>query len=157
MPAVEYGLIIKNNEEKEIINKINEILEKHITNGKNNMYKYNRLTKRKPPANGVKSLNPNVKQYVYEYVYQYANKYWGFSLELYPNTDKNGDIKFAKEGVTWNLWLNTWNRHIKFKGRKMKICNSHNPDCRALVQDILDSISCDKILIKKYTDNEERL
>ena len=157
MPHFDYGLKAQGIKEKELEASINCVLEQMITNGEHNKYRNNKLKKQKSYG-GVTSLDSNVKQYQYDYTYLYVNKYWGFSCELYPNADKNNDVKFRDADVNWVLWISFWPNHVEWNEEGMShVVDTVNPACAALRDEIMKSLPCEVVLLKEYQDDEERL
>lgn len=157
MPHFDYGLKAQGIKEKELETSINRIFEQMITNGEHNVYKNNKLKKQKPRG-GVTSLDPDVKQYRYDYTYLYTNKYWGFSCELYPNTDKYNNVKFKDADVNWVLWISFWINHVEWDEEgKSHVVETVNPACAVLRDEIMKTLPCEVVLLKEYQDGEERL
>lgn len=157
MPHFDYGLKAQGIKEKEPEASINRILEQMITSGEHNVYRNNKLKKQKS-LGGVTSLDPDVKQYRYDYTYFYTNKYWGFSCELYPNADKNSDVKFKDADVNWVLWIGFWTHHVEWDEEgKSHVVETVNPACAVLRDEIMKSLPCKVVLLKEYQDGEERI
>lgn len=155
MAHFEYGLKPNGIKEKALVKYVDEILEQVITNGEHNMYKTNSLRKQKPIPSV--SFDKSKKKYVYDYTYFYTNKYWGFSCDLYPNKDKNGDIKYDIDGVEWILWLNYWPRHVEWdENEKSHPVDTTNPLAVALKETMINSLPCESVLLREYADGEER-
>jgi len=149
---VEYGLKTGNLKEKEVVKIISQLLEDYFK--KNSEYdtfsNYN-LSKKKN-LGGV-SGNPERIEYDYEYQYEIFHKAFGLYVELYPNVNKNGDIKYKENGVMWNLLFN----ETGFYRKKLQIINENNPDIINLISHLLDGFPFETVLIKEYKQGEERL
>ena len=155
MAHFDYGLKLNGLKEKALVKHLDGILEQVITNGEHNMYKTNTLRKQKPIPSV--SFDKSKKKYTYAYTYFYANKYWGFSCELYPNTDKNGEIKYDVDGVEWILWINYWPGHVEWDENGISHpVDTTNPAAISLKDTIISSLPCESILLKEYADGEER-
>ena len=96
--AIEYGLLTKNMTEKEILQVLNAKLKTfflEMVDKEYDMYKSYSLKKMKNPG-GV-SYNPQKIPWDYEYLYHFFHKYYGLTVQMYPNTNdrvsKNSKIR----------------------------------------------------------------
>jgi len=48
---------------------------------------------------------PDVEPPEYDYIYRFRHRVSNLYLELYPNREKNGRIKFSDEEIIWNLYV----------------------------------------------------
>ena len=155
--AVEYGFITKDIKENDLVKIISKQLELFFAGkSKYDIYKNHNLIKHKNSDGD--SFNPDKIEWNYEYSYEYFNKPFGVFLELYPNTNSEGGMKFKEEGVVWNLYVNdiVWSENSGTFLWDGKPCDKH-PAISKLIPFILEGIPCEAVLIKEYEENEERL
>lgn len=96
---------------------------------------------------------PDAPMPEYDHIYIYGHRPSNLFLELYPNQEKNGRVKFPEEGITWNLYvtilpdypnrMSEEDRIQEFGGRVM--------------QELFRTLPCEKVLIKEYAPGENRL
>lgn len=155
--AKEYGVITNEMTEKQLVTiiskRIEDFFRENATKSPEDEEAYTRyanhkLRKHKNP--GGESYNPEAIEWDYEYQYDYFNKAYGAYLELYPNTNKNGDCKYKIDGVEWNLYVNgifweTWKEGMV------------HPTITKLLPFVLEGIPCEKVLIREYAHLEDRL
>ncbi len=89
----------------------------------------------------------------YDHIYVYSHNPSNLFLELYPNREKNGRVKFSEEGIIWNLYFTispdyptqiSEEDHIQeFGGR--------------VIQEVFHELPGEKVFIKKYAFGENRL
>lgn len=155
--ASEYGIITENISESKLIGMINKRLESFFKGDPQfDIYTNYKLKKRKN-LGGI-SLNPDRIPWDYEYQYNFSHKTFGAYIELYPNTDNSGKCKFNIEGVTWNLYITE--NPLTSSGDPFAYKDISYKDHRTisvLLPYILEGISCETVLIKEYSKNEERL
>lgn len=102
---IEYGLITGNMTEKEIVQVLNAKLKTfflEMADEQYNVYKEYALEKM-AKNNGV-SFNPKQIPWDYEYMYDFGHKYYGLTLQMYPNTNDKGEQKF-KTPVLFGICL----------------------------------------------------
>lgn len=145
MSFYQYGLKTVNLPERPLIRAINVALENFFeANSEYNLYISNRVEKKR---NEDDMDSPDSKEFEYEYSYDYFNKYFGTYIKMYSNVNKNGEKEFDEEGVLWNIYFNVLNFHIKNKGKL--VVQSENPLAKALINEVLDNIPCEKVLLKE--------
>ena len=96
---------------------------------------------------------PDAEPPEYDHIYIYNHGASNLFLQLYPNREKNGRIKFSMEGIVWNLYftilqgypgkISQEDRIQEFGGRVM--------------QELFRTLPGEKVLIKKYAPGEDRL
>ncbi|MCI8528206.1 MAG: hypothetical protein HFH82_03485 [Lachnospiraceae bacterium] len=96
---------------------------------------------------------PDAEEPEYDHIYIYSHRPSNLFLQLYPNQEKNGRIKFPEEGIVWNLYVTILSDyparmseqdHIQeFGGRVM--------------EELFQKLPGEKVLIKKYAPGENRL
>lgn len=104
------------------------------------------------------SSTPGAKPAEYDHTYFFDHRYCGIFLELYPNMDKNGVVKFLQEGVVWNLYI------FSFEENSVKREFLENMEMDApegfgikVMREIFRTLPCEKIFIKEYIRGENRL
>lgn len=149
---VEYGLKSGNLKEKEVVKIISQLLRDYFKlNSEYDTFSNYNLSKKKN-LGGV-SENSEKIDYDYEYQYEMFHKAFGLYVELYPNVNKNGDIKYKEDDVMWNLFFN----ETGFYRKNLQIINENNPDITKLILHVLEGFPFETVLIKEYKQGEERL
>ncbi len=149
---VEYGLKTGNLKEKEVVKIVSQLLGDYFKiNSEYDTFSNYNLSKKKN-LGGV-SDNTEKIEYEYEYQYEIFHKSFGLYVELYPNVNKNGDIKYKEDGVMWNILFN----ETGFYRKKLQIINEINPDITNLISHLLEGFPFKTVLIKEYKQGEERL
>ena len=75
------------------------------------------------------------------------------NLELYPTREKNGRVKFSEEGIIWNLYfyiLSDYPNRISEDDRIQEFGGR-------VIEELFQTLPCEKVLIKKYAPGENRL
>ena len=147
----EYGLKTGDLPEQEIIKifkKANrkiakEISDSRIPNGLN-MKKY---------TGPFGRSTPDADPPEYDHIYWFRHRVSNLFLELYPNREKNGRIKFPDEGIVWNLYVSILGDYPpklyeddpiqEFGGRVMR--------------ELFQTLPGETVLIKAYAPGEARL
>ncbi|MDE5781015.1 MAG: hypothetical protein K2I03_05995 [Lachnospiraceae bacterium] len=94
----------------------------------------------------------------YDYIYNFYHRYCCMFLGLYPNTDKNGLVKFCQNGIVWNLYIFDFNDNPVTR----EILENLDIDAPEgfginVLREIFRTLECEKIFIKEYIGNENRL
>lgn len=74
-------------------------------------------------------------------------------LELYPNREKNGRLKFTDEGIIWNLYVDLLSNYPKKLSKDDPIQEFGS----RVMQELFQTLPCEKVFIKKYALGENRL
>jgi hypothetical protein len=131
---IEYGIICKKNDEKELIKRINSFLK--------NEYAYRKTYKWK--------LNSPSSKFQYEYYYaQFIKQPPRWYFDLKPNTDMNGKRKFENSDAEWILWINKQNVDEYTK--------EQNADVDVFFEKLINSIQYPIEVLHEYKDGEERI
>lgn len=117
-----------------------------------NMYKSYSLTKMK--NHGGVSYNPKQIPWDYEYLYHFFHKYFGLTVQMYPNTNDKGEQKFKNPDVIWNLYVRECGFYIK---KKTKMINKNNPDIKRFKQFLLQDLPFEVVVVYQYEEGEERI
>lgn len=152
--SIEYGLITKELSEKEIVSIFNSKLHHFFTgmvDKEYDRYKNYNLTKQRN-LGGI-SLNPKYIPWDYEYSYFLGHKYYGLSMEIYPNTNERGECKFKELGVKWNLWINEIGWYMK----DGDVIKENNPDIERFTQFLMEDLPFEVVVLYEYEDGEERI
>lgn len=147
--ALEYGIIMENGTEKELVKAINKCLDEFFAAKPGyEHYKNHRLSKKKKNSGGV-SAREDAIAWDYEYQYEYFNKPFGVYVELYPNTGDSGNQKFKIDGVAWNLFINAVLHYEN--------CKEKTPiEIAEFAKFLLNGIPYGSVLIAEYDKGEER-
>lgn len=147
----EYGLKTGDLPEKELV----KIFEKALSKiaGEINDSRIPKKRKLKKMTGPFGRSTPDADPPEYDYIYLYSHRPSNLFLQLYPNQEKNGRVKFSEEGIIWNLYfyiLSDYPNRIsdvdhiqEFGGR--------------VIEELFQTLPCEKVLIKKYAPGENRL
>ena len=102
--------------------------------------------------NGI-SHNPKQIPWDYEYFYDFGHKTYGLTLQMYPNTNDNGEQKFKNPGVMWNLFV----RECGMYRKKNKVFWKNNPDIKRFRQFLLQDLPFEVVVVYQYEEGEERI
>lgn len=96
---------------------------------------------------------PDAAEPEYDHIYTFGHRVSNLFLELYPNREKNGRIKFPDEGIVWNLYVSILGDYPpklyeddpiqEFGGRVMR--------------ELFQTLPGETVLIKAYAPGEARL
>lgn len=75
-------------------------------------------------------------------------------MELYPNTNENGEQKFKNPGVIWNLYVHESDYYVK---NIAKIVNKSNPDIKRFLEYFLKELPFEMVVLYEYEEGEERI
>ncbi len=147
MLAYEYGLKTGDLPEKEMIKIFERALSKIA--GEINDSRIPKKRKMKKMTGPFGRSTPDAKPPEYDYIYLYSHRPSNLFLELYPNREKNGRVKFSEEGIIWNLYFYILlnypeGEHIQEFGNRV-------------IEELFQTLPCEKVLIKKYAPGEDRL
>lgn len=147
----EYGLKTGDLAEEEIIKIFNKALSttaKEI--GDSRIPQRQKMKKRTGPFG---RSTPDAEPPEYDHIYWFSHRASNLFLELYPNREKNGRVKFSEEGIIWNLYFTLLDGYPK----KMSE-DDHLPEFGEMVlQKLFRMLPCEKVFIKKYVPGENRL
>lgn len=96
---------------------------------------------------------PDAKPPEYDHIYWFRHRVSNLFLELYPNREKNGRIKFSDEGIIWNLYVTL----LRDYPPKISEDDPIQEFGIRVMQELFRTLPGEKILIKKYAPGEERL
>lgn len=147
----EYGLKTGNLSEQEIIKifkKANSKIAKEINDSRIpkglNMKKY---------TGPFGRSTPDAKPPEYDHIYWFRHRVSNLFLELYPNREKNGCVKFSDEGIIWNLYVDLSSGYPK----KLSEDDPIQEFGGRVMQELFQTLPGEKVLLKKYTPGEDRL
>lgn len=153
--STEYGLVTRDMAEKEILKVLNDKLKYFFTEAANKNYDiYTSYTLSKMKNHHGISFNPKQIPWDYEYSYQFLHKTYGVFMELYPNTNENGEQKFNNNGVMWNLYINEGQ---KDETNTAKILSESNSDTNHFTEHFLKALPFEVVMLYEYEDGEERI
>lgn len=158
MSQLEYGLKTGGLTEKEIIRIFEKALNKYADESKDPCISKGRK-KMKKDTNCCGICNPDAAvQPEYDYRYYFNHRYCRLFLELYPNTDKNGLVKFQQNGIVWNLYISDYNDNSVTR-ELLENLDIDAPEGFGInvLREIFKTLECEKIFIKEYIGNENRL
>ena len=131
---VEYGIVCQRKNEKEIVKKINDFLEKE--------YQYGKMEKRNEEA--ISEAKP--KHYYSQLTKE--NPLWYF--ELYPNKGLANKIKLYNKKIEWILYVN-----------KQSVDNNkekENEQVNVFFEKLIKIIGYETVVLHEYkNDNEDRI
>ena len=147
----EYGLKTGDLPEKEMVKIFEKVLSKiagEINDSR--IPKRRKLSKRTGPFGRPV---PDAEPPEYDYIYLYGHRPSNLYLELYPNREKNGRVKFPEEGIVWNLYfyiLSDYPNRISEEDHIQEFGGR-------VIEELFQTLPCEKALIKKYAPGEDRL
>ena len=102
MLTFEFGLKTGDMHEKEMV----KIFEKALSKvaGEINDSRIPKKRKLKKYTGPFGRSTPDAEPPEYDYIYLYSHRPSNLFLQLYPNQEKNGRVKFPEEGIIWNLY-----------------------------------------------------
>ena len=148
----EYGLKTGDLSEQEIIKiikKANSKIAKEINDS--------RIPK---GLNMIKSTGPfgcstpDAEPPEYDHIYCFRHRNSTLCLELYPNREKNGRVKFPDEEIIWNLYIWLWDGDYP---PKLSEDDRIQEFGSRLMEELFRTLPCEKVLIKRYSPGEDRL
>ena len=96
---------------------------------------------------------PDAEPPEYDHIYRFTHRLSNLFIELYPNREKNGRIKFLEDGIIWNLHI------ILMEGSPYKLSEDDPIDefGPRVLQELFQMLPCEKVLIRKTDLGEEWL
>lgn len=147
----EYGLKTGDVSEKEIVRIFEKALSKVA--GEINDSRIPKRRKMRKYTGPFGRPTPDAEPPEYDHIYIYNHRPSNLFLELYPNREINGRVKFPEEGIVWNLYgtilpdypqrVSEEDRIQEFGGRVM--------------EELFRTLPGEKVLIRKYAPGEDRL
>lgn len=98
-------------------------------------------------------FTPDAEPPEYDHIYRFRHRVSNLYLELYPNREKNGRVKFSDEGIIWNLYVTLLSDYPK----KMSEDDPIQEFGGRVMQELFRTLPGEKVLIKKYAPGENRL
>ncbi len=96
---------------------------------------------------------PDAEPPEYDHIYWFRHRVSNLFLELYPNREKNGRLKFADQEIIWNLYVSLLCDYPPKMSEDDPIQEFGN----RVMQTIFQMLPGEKVLIKKYVPGENRL
>ena len=96
---------------------------------------------------------PDAEPPEYDHIYWFRHRVSNLFLELYPNREKNGRLKFSDEGIIWNLYVTLMSDYPP----KMFEDDPIQEFGGRVMEELFQTLPGEKILIKKYAPGEDRL
>lgn len=96
---------------------------------------------------------PDAEPPEYDHIYRFLHRVSNLFLELYPNREKNGRVKFSDEGIIWNLYVTLLSDYPP----KMSEDDPIQEFGSRVMQELFQTLPGEKVLIKKYAPGENRL
>ncbi len=96
---------------------------------------------------------PDAEPPEYDHIYRFRHRVSNLYLELYPNREKNGRIKFSDEEIIWNLYVTIMSDYPP----KLSEDDPVQEFGGRVMQELFQTLPGEKVLIKKYTPGENRL
>ncbi len=151
---IEYGLMTGKMTEKEILKVLNSKLKTFFLEIAGKEYDvYNSYSLDKTKNYGGISLNSKQIPWDYKYYYCFFHKYYGLSIEMYPNINDKGEQKFKNPGVIWNLYVGENDWYLK----ENTTINESNPDIERFKKFFLQDLPFESVVVYEYEKGEERI
>ncbi len=96
---------------------------------------------------------PDLEPPEYDHIYWFRHRVSNLFLELYPNREKNGRVKFSDEGIIWNLYVTLMSDYPP----KLSEYDPIQEFGSRVMKELFQTLPCEKVLIKKYAPGEDRL
>ena len=96
---------------------------------------------------------PDAEPPEYDHIYRFGHRVSNLYLELYPNREKNGRVKFSDEGIIWNLYVTLMSNYPP----KLSEDDPIQEFGIRVMQELFQTLPGEKVLIKKYAPGENRL
>ena len=96
---------------------------------------------------------PDAEPPEYDHIYRFRHRVSNLFLELYPNREKNGRIKFSDEEIIWNLYVTIMSDYPP----KLSEDDPIQEFGGRVMQELFQTLPGEKVLIKKYTPGENSL
>ena len=96
---------------------------------------------------------PDAEEPEYDHIYTFGHRVGNLFLELYPNREKNGRIKFPDEEIIWNLYVTLMSDYPP----KLSEDDPIQEFGTRVMQELFQTLPGEKVLIKKYAPGENRL
>jgi len=148
----EYGLKTGDLSEKEIV----KIFEKALSKiaGEINDSRIPHKRKMRKSTGPFGRSTPDAEPPEYDHIYIYNHRPSNLFLQLYPNREINGRIKFPDEEIIWNLYVCLMGGDYPPKLSE----DDHIQEfgSRAM-EELFRTLPCEKVLIKRYAPGENRL
>ena len=147
----EYGLKTGDLSEKEIV----KIFEKALSKiaAEINDPRIPKKRKMRKSTGPFGRSTPDAEPPEYDHIYIYNHRPSNLFLELYPNQEKNGRVKFSEEGIIWNLYVTILSDYPKQISKEDHIQEFGG----RVMQELFQTLPGEKVLIKKYEPGEDRL
>lgn len=96
---------------------------------------------------------PDAEPPEYDHIYWFGHRVSNLFLQLYPNQEKNGRIKFPDQGIIWNLYVSLLDNYPN----KLSEDDPIQEFGFRVMQELFLTLPGEKVLIKKYAPGENRL
>lgn len=147
----EYGLKTGDLPEKEIIKIFERALSKIA--GEINDSRIPKKRKMKKSTGPFGRSTPDADPPEYDHIYIYGHRPSNIFLQLYPNQEKNGRVKFSEEGIIWNLYVTI----LEDYPARMSEEDQIQEFGVRVMEELFQILPGEKVLIKKYAPGENRL
>ena len=93
---------------------------------------------------------PDAPEPEYDHIYRFSHSCSNLFIELYPNQEKNGLVKFLEDGIIWNL-------HIILMEGSYKLSEDDHIDefGSRVLEELFQMLPCEKVLIRKTALGED--
>ncbi len=101
---------------------------------------------------------PDAEPPEYDHIYFFKDRYMSMFLQLYPNMETNGRIKFPEEGVVWVLYVSIFDdcptpKEISADTPTDTIEGYGNK----FIHELYRTLPGEKVLLKEYAMGEDRV
>lgn len=92
------------------------------------------------------------EEFHYDYEYVFVHPRVDFYVQLFPNVNADGDIKFELEGALWNVYIDDGGDYKKV-GAELVPVEGWTP----VIDELLEDMSVEYVIVKEYHGSENRL
>lgn len=101
---------------------------------------------------GINDPDNLAEEFHYDYEYVFTNRNVKFFVQLFPNVNAEGDIKFEIDGALWNVFINDYGDFNVVDGRIVPI-EGYTP----IIDELLEGMPVEYVLVKEYHGGGNRL
>lgn len=101
---------------------------------------------------GINDPDNLAEEFHYDYEYVFNNSYVNFFVQLFPNVNAEGDIKFEIDGALWNVFINDGGDFDVVDGKLVPV-EGWTP----MIDELLEGMPVEYVLVKNYQRGENRL
>ncbi len=160
MPRLEYGLKTGDLTEEEMV----KLFEKALTRAAkatSDLHVAKNRKKLKKYTGPFGRSTPDAEEPDYDHIYNFSSGRMGgcdLFLQLYPNMERNGRVKFPQEGITWGMYIDFSYARELTQGI-LNDMGVQRPEEYALnfLRELTRLFPSKPVLLHRYTRGENRL